>query len=56
MAVTIHQFSKYIPILDHHTTILGLPHECHMQLAKHNGVHLLWVPGHEGIVGNEIAD
>jgi hypothetical protein len=27
-----------------------------MQLARHNRVQLIWVPGHEGIVGNETTD
>jgi hypothetical protein len=27
-----------------------------MQLARHNRVQLIWVPGHEGIVGNEKVD
>jgi ribonuclease HI len=27
-----------------------------MQLARHNRVQLICVPGHEGIVGNETAD
>jgi ribonuclease HI len=33
--------------------------ECHqslMQLAKLNRVQLIWMPGHEGIHGNETAD
>jgi ribonuclease HI len=31
---------------------------CHslIQLAKHNRVQLIWVPGHEGIVDHEMAD
>jgi ribonuclease HI len=27
-----------------------------IQLAIHNRVQLIWVPGHEGIVANEMAD
>jgi hypothetical protein len=27
-----------------------------MQLAKHTRVQLIWVPGHEGLVGNETTD
>jgi ribonuclease HI len=27
-----------------------------IQLAEHNTVQLIWVPGHEGIDGNETAD
>jgi hypothetical protein len=33
--------------------------DCHqslIQLGKHNRVPLIWVPGHEGVVGNETAD
>jgi ribonuclease HI len=33
--------------------------DCHqslIQLAEHNRVQLIWVPGHEGIVSNETAD
>jgi ribonuclease HI len=33
--------------------------DCHQsltQLARQNRVQLIWVPGHEGIVGNETAD
>jgi hypothetical protein len=27
-----------------------------MELANHNRVQLVWVPGHEGIAGNETAN
>ena len=30
--------------------------ECLSELATHNSVQLVWVPGHEGILGNEKAD
>jgi ribonuclease HI len=25
-------------------------------MAEHNRVQLIWMPGHEGIEGNEVAD
>jgi ribonuclease HI len=31
-------------------------HQSHIQLAEHNRVQLIWVPGHEVFVGNETAD
>ena len=30
--------------------------ECLSELATHNSVQLVWVPGHEGILDNERAD
>jgi ribonuclease HI len=30
--------------------------QSHIQLTRHNRVQLIWVPGREGIVGNETAD
>jgi ribonuclease HI len=31
-------------------------HQSRIQLGRHNRVHVLWVPGHEGIASNETAD
>jgi hypothetical protein len=33
-----------------------MPHKFLEKLAEHNRVQLIWVPGHEGIDGNETAD
>jgi ribonuclease HI len=47
-----------ITALDKHQITTKLVWDCHQsltQLARHNRVQLIWVPGHEGIVGNETA-
>jgi ribonuclease HI len=31
-------------------------HQSSIQLARHNRVQLIWMPGHEGVPGNETAD
>jgi ribonuclease HI len=48
-----------IKALDKHQITSKLVWDCRQsltQLASHNRVQLIWVPGHEGIVGNETAD
>jgi hypothetical protein len=48
-----------IKALDKHQITSKLVWDCHQslkQLARHNRVQLIWVPGHEGIVGNETVD
>jgi ribonuclease HI len=48
-----------IEALDGHQITSKLIWDCHQsltQLAIHNRVQLIWVPGHEGIVGKETAD
>jgi ribonuclease HI len=44
-----------IKALDKHQIISKLVWDCHQsltKLARHNRVQIIWVPGHEGIVGN----
>jgi hypothetical protein len=44
-----------IKALGKHQITSKLVWDCHqsiMQLARYNIVQLIWVPGHEGIVGN----
>lgn len=53
-------FSTYICILHHLVQINSkLVWECNqfvMKLAKQNRIQLVWVAGHTGFDGNEIAD
>jgi hypothetical protein len=47
-----------IKALDKHQITSKLVWDCRQsltQLARHNRVKLIWVPGHAGIVGNEVA-
>jgi ribonuclease HI len=47
-----------IKALEKHQITSKLVWDCHQsltQLARHNRVQLIWVPGHEGIIGNETA-
>jgi hypothetical protein len=48
-----------IKALDKHHITSKLVWNCHQsltQLAEHIRVQVIWMPGHEGIVGNETAD
>jgi hypothetical protein len=41
---------------NHSSKLVWDCHQSLMQLAKHNIVQLIWVPGHEGVVGKETAN
>jgi ribonuclease HI len=48
-----------IKALGKHQITSKLIWDCHQsltQVARHKRVQLIWMPGHEGIVGNETAD
>jgi hypothetical protein len=42
--------------LEYYTPIIWDCHQSLTQLARQNKVQLIWVPEHEGIVGNGTAD
>jgi ribonuclease HI len=48
-----------IKALDNYQSTFKVDWDCQqslMQLAKHNKVQLIWVPGYESMAGNETAD
>jgi ribonuclease HI len=55
----LHDSQVAIKALGKYQITLKLVWDCHQfltQLVRHNRVQLIWVPGHEGVVGNEMAD